>query len=122
MTHNSSCVRDFVDRGGALALATGYQRGAATTMNPQYLLFSACRDAGLTLEEAITASTHNAACALGLGRETGSLAPGKSADICIMDVGDYRELAGRPGHHDVWMVLCAGRVVYRRATPSIRYF
>jgi imidazolonepropionase len=121
MAQNCSSMRDFVDCGGALALASGYQGCAATSMNPQYLLFSACRDAGLTIEEAITATTHNAAYALGLGRETGSLAPGKSADICIMDVGDYHELAGRPGHHDVWMVLCAGRVVFRRAAPLLRY-
>ncbi len=102
------------------ALATGYERGATTSMNSQYLLFPACRDAGLKIEEAITAATHNAACALGLCREVGSLMPGKSADVCIMDVGDYRELAERPGHHDVWMVLCAGRVVYRRAAPLMR--
>jgi imidazolonepropionase len=120
LRHNCSSLRTFVDSGGALALATGYERGAATSMNSQYLLFTACRDAGLTIEEAITAATHNAACALGLSREVGSLMPGKSADVCIMDVGDYRELAGRPGHHDVWMVLCAGRVVYRRAAPLMR--
>lgn len=113
-------LRTFVDRGGALALATGYEGRNTTSLNPQYLLFSACRDAGLTIEEAITAATHNAACALGLSRELGSLAPGKLADVCIMDVGNYRELAGRPGHHDVWLVLCGGRVVYRRATPLIR--
>ena len=46
---------------------------------------------------------------------TGSLEPGRAADLLIMDVPDYRELARRAGHNDVQLALRAGRVVYQRA-------
>ncbi len=44
---------------------------------------------------------------------TGSLEPGKQADLIIMDVPDYRELPRRAGHHDAHVVMRAGKVVYR---------
>ena len=43
--------------------------------------------------EAISATTINAACALGLQRTKGSVEPGKDADLSIFDVADYREIA-----------------------------
>ena len=71
----------------------------------------------MTTAEAIVAVTYNAACSLRLSHVTGSLAPGKAADICIMNVGDYHELARRVGHHDTGLVMRAGKVVCRR--PSL---
>jgi len=95
-------------------MASGYERDGTASMNPQYLLYMACRYLGLTIEEAIVATTYNAACSLRLSHVTGSLGCGKSADICVMDVDDYHELARRPGHHDISMVMRAGKIVYRR--------
>jgi imidazolonepropionase len=77
----------------------------------------ACQSLGLTIEEAIVAVTYNAVCSLRLSHVTGSLEPGKSADICVVDVDDYRELARRAGHHDAHLVMRAGKIVYRR--PSL---
>ena len=36
-----------------------------------------------------------------------------------MDVDDYRELARRAGHHDVSLVMRAGKVVYRRPNVTL---
>jgi imidazolonepropionase len=49
----------------------------------------------------------------------GSLEPGKQADLILMDVPDYRELPRRAGHHDVHLVMRAGRVVYRTAALNL---
>ena len=73
----------------------------------------------MTAEEAIVAATYNAACSLRYSHVTGSVAPGKSADLCLMDVDDYHELARRAGHHDVTLVMRAGKVVYRRAAVAL---
>ncbi len=108
--------RRAIDEGIPIALASGYTRERIASLNPQFLLFLACHVLGMTVEEAIVAATYNAACSLGLSHITGSLAPGKAADLCVMDVDDYRELARRAGHHDASLVIRAGKVVYRRQT------
>ncbi len=106
--------RNAIDDGVPVALASGYGHGGISSLNPQFLLFLACRNLGLTIEEAIVATTYNAACSLRLSHVTGSLEHGKIADICMMDVNDYRELGRRAGHHDAYLVMRAGKVVYRR--------
>jgi imidazolonepropionase len=111
----ASSARRAIDEGTPLALASGYREDLASSMNPQFLLYLAGDALGMTPEEAIVAATYNAACSLRLAHATGSVEPGKSADLCLMDVDDYRELARRAGHHDVSLVMRAGKVVYRRA-------
>ncbi|HVY93564.1 MAG TPA: amidohydrolase family protein [Bryobacteraceae bacterium] len=108
-------ARRAIDEGTPLALGSGYRENVASSMNPQFLLYLAGHALGMTAEEAIVATTYNAACSLRFSHVTGSVAPGKSADLCLMDVDDYHELARRAGHHDVSLVMRAGKVVYRRA-------
>jgi imidazolonepropionase len=83
----------------------------------QFILHLACSRLKLGPEEAITAATHNAAAALRLADSAGSLAPERQADLIVMDVGDYRDLITRAGHHDISIVMRAGRIIYRR--PSL---
>jgi imidazolonepropionase len=88
---------------------TGY-----ASSNPQYLLHLGMTRFGLTAEEAICAATWNAACSLRMSHVTGSLEPGKTADILLMDVPDYRELPRRAGHNDLQIAFKAGHPIYRR--------
>jgi imidazolonepropionase len=108
-------VRREVENGIPLALASGFRPGGATILNPQYVLQLAVERLGLTMEEAIVASTYNAACSLRMSHVTGSLEPGKAADLLVMDVPDYRDLYSRAGSNDVELAMRAGHVVYRRA-------
>jgi imidazolonepropionase len=109
-------VRQAVDAGTPIALSSGHSTNRSEAFNPQFLLHLACAGLGLTCEEAIVAATYNAACALRMSHVTGSLEPGKSADLAVMDVPDYRELTRRAGHNDVELVIRAGLPVYRRAS------
>ena len=49
----------------------------------QLLLYLAAERLGMTVEEAIVATTYNAVCALRLSHATGSIEPGKSADLAL---------------------------------------
>ena len=53
----------------------------------------ACTEFGLTPQEALAATTRNAARALGLAGETGTLEVGKRADLAVWNIDDPSELA-----------------------------
>jgi imidazolonepropionase len=119
LTGNYISKRSAIDDGVPIAFGSGYRHDGMASMNPQFLLYMACHCLGMTVEEAIVAATYNAACSLRLSHVTGSLSPGKSADICIVDVDDYHELARRAGHHDLCLAMRAGKIIYRRANLAI---
>jgi imidazolonepropionase len=86
-------ARAMVDAGLAVVLATDFNPGSSPVASMPFVMSLACLQMGLTPAEALTASTINAACSLGLGNEIGSLEPGKRADFLIHESRDYRELA-----------------------------
>jgi imidazolonepropionase len=79
----------------------------------QMVISLACSELGLSQAEAISAATINGAHALGRGQRCGSLEPGKSADLLLLNVKDYREMPRQFGVNHVHMVLKNGMVVYQ---------
>ncbi len=71
----------------------------------------ACRQLKLSPSEAVVAATINAAHALGRGAETGSLEPGKRADVIVCDVPDHRWLGYAFGFNPVRAVVAGGQRV-----------
>ena len=65
----------------------------------------------MTPAEAVAASTINAARALRQASVTGSLEPGKSADLLILGVPDYREIPYHFGVNLVELVMKNGAVL-----------
>lgn len=114
----AGAMRHAIDEGAAIAISSSYRAAGPATLNMQYLLHLAACKPGLTVEEAITATTWNPACSLRLSHVTGSLEPGKHADLLIMDVPDYRELARRAGHTDAGIVVRGGQILSRGAALS----
>lgn len=104
--------RAWVDAGAIVALATDCNPGTAPNESMPFTIALACRMLGLTPAEALVAATLNAAYALGLADEVGSLAPGKRADLVLLDAEDYRELAYRFGSNLVRAVIVAGRQAF----------
>ena len=79
--------------GVAMAVATDCNPGTSPLLSPTLAINLACTLFGLTPEEAIAGMTVNAARALGLAHEVGSLGPGKAADLCAWRIDDLAELA-----------------------------
>ena len=92
---------DLLRRHGVpMAVATDCNPGTAPVLSPTLMLSMACTLFGLTPEEALAGMTVNAARALGLEREVGTIAAGKAADLCVWRIGRPAELAywiGLPG-------------------------
>lgn len=103
-------ARTLLDRGLRIALATDCCPGCCAT-SMQLVVQHACRSGGLAVEAAVRAATIDAAAAAGCADETGSLEPGKSADLLILDTDRVEDLAYRIGHNAVRTVVCAGEVV-----------
>ena len=116
--HEYTPARAIIAAGGALALATDLNPGTCWCESMQFIIALACRTMRLTPAEAITAATRNAACAVGLGNETGSLEAGKWADVIILEVDDYRHLGYRFGSNLVQTVIKRGQVVSERETTA----
>jgi imidazolonepropionase len=103
--------RRLVDAGLPVAVATDFNPGSCPTESMQAALWFACLWGGLTVDEAITAATLNAAHSLGLAEETGSLEPGKRADVVIHAVPNRYHLVYRFGVPRVRTVVAGGDVV-----------
>jgi len=83
-----------------IAIATDCNPGTSPMLSPTLAMNMACTLFGLAPEEALAGMTINAARALGLAHEVGSIAAGKAADLCVWRVESLAELGywvGLPG-------------------------
>jgi imidazolonepropionase len=105
-------MRALVEGGVPIALATDFNPGSSPCLSMQEIIHLAVRDFGFTPEEAIAAATLNAAHALGLGAQVGSLEVGKQADLLILDLDHYQQLPYFFGTNHVAQVFKRGKKVY----------
>ncbi len=103
--------RRLVEGGVAVVAATDFNPGSSPTESMPAVMWFACLLAGLTVDEAIVATTLNAAHSLGLAGETGSIEAGKRADLVVHAVPNRYHLVYRFGVPRVRTVVCRGRVV-----------
>lgn len=113
-------ARALIDTGTALALATNFNPRHTPMLSMQVVVALACSKMGLTAAEAISAATINSAHALGCADRVGSLEPGKSADLLLLDVSDYRELARQFGVNLVRLTMKRGKPIYRAGEVARR--
>lgn len=103
-------ARKMIDLGLPIALATDLSPNCWTE-SMQFVIALACYKMRMMPEEAITASTLNAAHAIGMSSEVGSLEPGKKADILILDVPNYKHVSYHFGVNLVDIVIKNGVLV-----------
>ncbi len=112
-------ARLFIGSGAAIALATNFNPRQTPSLSMQTAVSLACQRMGLTPAEAITAATINGAHALGRAGRAGSLERGKHADVLMLNVSDYRELAHSLGTNLVQLAMKRGEIIYEEGHVNL---
>jgi len=105
-------ARALIESGAAVALAIDFNPHHTPTLNMQTVIALACLQLQMTPAEAIAAATINGACALDRAHRTGSLEPGKTADLLILNIDDYREISRYLGVNLVHTTIKNGAAIY----------
>jgi imidazolonepropionase len=103
-------ARKFIENNVPVALGSDLNPNCYTE-NMQMVISLALTQMKMSIEEAITAATLNAASAIGMADKIGSLEIGKQADIIILDVPDYRFLGYHFGVNLVNGVIKKGKII-----------
>ncbi len=111
-------LRDYTFPDAQLMKKLGVPIAIASDFNPncwveniQVPMFLATYFLGLTPAEVITAVTINAAHAIGVAKEKGSIEPGKDADLVILGVPSHKWINYRFGINLVDIVIKKGKIV-----------
>ncbi|HYL39681.1 MAG TPA: amidohydrolase family protein, partial [Candidatus Binatus sp.] len=107
-------ARELIERGVPVALATDFNPGTSPNASLPLVLTVACLELKLTPSEALAGVTINAAHALGLGEDRGSIEAGRLADLAVWRVPTHRQIPYWVGADLVVAVVKKGRVVYDR--------
>lgn len=106
-------ARRMVELGCTVALASDYNPGSCPVYKIPFLIALACMNLKLTIEEALAAATINAAAAIGLQDQVGSLEVGKQADFLLLDLPSYRHLPYQIGQGGIHAVYKRGALIAR---------
>jgi imidazolonepropionase len=106
-------ARELADAGAICVLGTDLNPGTSPVASLPLIIGLAVRQYGWTVPEALLAATLNAAWVLGLADQTGSLEPGKRADVVVLD-GPMERVPYRLGHNPVAVVFARGQLAYVR--------
>jgi len=103
-------ARRMIDMGLSVALASDLNPNCWIE-NMQFIIQLACYNMKMTPAEAICASTFNAACAIGLNNNIGSLEIGKQADIIVLDCPSHLFIPYHAGVNLVEKIVKKGRSI-----------
>jgi imidazolonepropionase len=103
-------ARRMIDAGVPIAVATDLNPNCYVE-NMQFMIQLCCFQMNMTPNEAITAATFNAACAIDRQDMIGSIEPGKHADILILSIPTHTMIPYHFGINHVKTVIKNGRKV-----------
>jgi len=114
MTEDAAPARRFIEAGVPVALGTDFNPGTSPTANLPLVMTIACLAMKMSPAETLAAVTINAAHAVGVADEAGSLEPGKAADFVIWRASNVDQLPYWVGADLADVVVKKGRVIHRR--------
>lgn len=105
-------ARKMIDAGLPLALATDYNPGTTPSGNMNFVVATACIKMKMTPEEAVNAATINAAYAMDVSNEVGSITKGKKANLIITKpIHSYYQIPYEFGSNLIEDVMINGKIV-----------
>lgn len=117
-SHRYPSVREMIEAGLALVLATDFNPGSSPTPSIPMVLSLAATQMRVLPTEALVATTINAAYSLGRGGEIGSLEVGKRADFVVHDCDDWREIGYFFGVEHAARVFVDGKQAFVRGAAE----
>jgi imidazolonepropionase len=114
MKDHHAPARTFIEQGVPVAIGTDFNPGTSPTPSLPLAMTAACLNLRMTPDEVLAAVTINAALALGLAEEIGSLEGGKQADLVIWTVPTSRQIPYWPAADLARTVVKRGRIVLDR--------
>lgn len=111
LNHGYAPARALIEAGVPVALASDFNPGSCMSYTIPLMMTIACTQMHMTPEETIAASTLNAAAALNLSHEIGSIEVGKKADLIVLDVPNYKYIPYHFGENHVEKVVKDGVVL-----------
>jgi imidazolonepropionase len=115
MKDHGAPARTLIERGIPVAIGTDFNPGTSPTASLPLAMTAACLELRMSPDEALAAVTINAARAVGLEDEIGSLEPAKAADLVIWRVPTSAQIPYWPAADLVRTVVKRGRVVLDRS-------
>ena len=103
-------ARKLIDAGARVALATDFNPGSAPSQDLSLVGLLARSQMRMSLPECLVAYTYNAAAALGLQNQLGSIEVGKRADFLLLE-GSWRDLFYSVGYHPIAACFRDGRQI-----------
>jgi imidazolonepropionase len=104
-------ARKLIEAGVPVALGTDFNPGSCPLASLPWVMSLAVLKLKMTPEEVLSAVTLNAAAALGLAEDLGTLEPGKRADLVVWDAKTWAEIPYWMGQNLVWAVIKNGELV-----------
>jgi imidazolonepropionase len=111
LNHQYAPARALIEAGSPVAIASDFNPGSCMSYSMPMMMTIACTQMQMSPEEAITASTLNAAAAINRSAEIGSIETGKKADIVVLNIPNYKFLPYHFGENHVEKVIKEGVVL-----------
>ena len=112
-------ARKLIDNNVITALASDYNPGSCSISNISVIMGLAAINMHMTIEEVISAYTLNAANALLLSKDRGSIELGKKADFSVLNTNDYSDLIYNFGKNLNYMTIKDGNIIYEEKESKI---
>ena len=111
---NYAPAKKMINNDIAITLATNYNPGTCAIKSLPIIMTLACIYMRMRAEEVITATTINAACALDLNKDVGSIEINKKSDMVIWGVDNYKQIPYFLGLNLVEKVIKNGNIIYEK--------
>lgn len=107
-------ARSLIESNAIVALSSDYNPGSSHIINLSMLMGIAALNMKMSIEEILCAFTINAAKALGISSQTGSIEIGKQADFSVFDTDDYSDIVYNTGSNLNIMTIKNGNIIYKQ--------
>jgi imidazolonepropionase len=113
MLDKKAPAQKLIKEGAIIALATDFNPGSSMTESMLFVLQLAVFTMNMSIEEAINASTANAAYALSRHEDAGSLEVGKKMDLVLYEAPNYPTIVYHLGINPIKHVIKDGKLAVK---------